>query len=358
MKKLLLIILNIIIGLSTVQAQLSGPAQILYDSAFAQDPSLVTYASTNGAQIFSTPDSSSFYIQWFPTGATPNTTPLIVSLHGSHCNAFMEFKSWHPQAQLHGCGIIALQWNRYNPNPPLDYFPDDTLYNYIDTSLTRINYPSNKAFLHGFSRGSARSYAMILKDILSGNNYFCTTISNSGDADLAYPLYDSIDNGDFGFTPFAGKHWNLFCGANDTTVGCVKMNNTYNWLQSKGATIDIFIQDPILDHNGFQLPSSSAYKDSILDNYLNCYNGTLAIDETPDENSISIFPNPSTGMFTIESSTYKIESIKVQNALGKVVYLSASPISSINLNGLAKGIYFLHLKTENKQLLNKKVIIQ
>lgn len=360
MKKILLTFYTILFTSTTSSfAQLSGAAQVLYDSAYAQDPVIVNYASTNGAQIMATSDSNSFYIQWFPTGATPNATPIVVTLHGSDCNAFMEFKSWHPRAQAHGCGIIALQWNRYNPNPPYDYFPDDTLYNYIDSALTRINYPSNKALLHGFSRGSARSYAMIFNDIQSGNNYFCTTISNSGGADIGYPLYDSIDSGVYGPTVFAGKRWNLFCGGMDTIVGCVKMTNTQTWLQSQGAIVDIFIQDPALDHDGFQLPSSFAYKDSILNNYLQCYNGTLSVNQEQDENTIRVFPNPSTGLFTIQSSTNKVESIQIINTLGEVIRESelSKTESLIDLKDISKGIYFLQILNDNQTLVTKKIII-
>ena len=142
MKKIVFFICTALATSTSAFAQLSGQAQVLYDSAYAQDPVIVDSALANGVQILATPDSNSFYIQWFPTGATPNNTPLIVSLHGSHCNAFMEFRSWHQQALQHGCGIIAFQWYRYRPNPPYDYFPDDTLYSYIDSALTNISYPS------------------------------------------------------------------------------------------------------------------------------------------------------------------------------------------------------------------------
>lgn len=137
-----------------------------------------------------------FIFNGFQTDTTPNTTPLIVTLHGSKGNAFNEFKSWHTAAQLHNCGIIALQWYKYTTTDPLlGYYQDDTIYNYIDSALTKLSYPSNKALLHGFSLGSARSYAVIFNDIQSGNHYFCTTISNAGQVVLTYPLYDSINSG-------------------------------------------------------------------------------------------------------------------------------------------------------------------
>lgn len=360
-KALLFFILIAATSTTTVFAQLSGNAQVLYDSAYAQDPDLVNYAVTNGAQIFSTPDSNSFYVQWFPTGAIPNTTPLIVTLHGSQCNAFMEFKSWFPQAQLHGCGIIALQWYRYNPNPPIDYLPDDTLYNYIDSALTNISYPSGKALLHGFSRGAARSYAMIYNDIQSGNNYFCTTISNAGYLDLGYPLYANINT----ITDvFAGKHWNLFCGPPEPPISggaCDGLNFTQTWLQSKGATVDIYIQDSLLGHNGFQLPSSFAYKDTMLNKYLECYNGTSSVYENLNENKSTIYPNPFSSQTTLKvNKNLKDAILTVYNLYGQTVAQIKNidgQTVTLHRNNLHSGLYFIRLTQDSKVIATDKLII-
>ncbi|MBI4931792.1 MAG: T9SS type A sorting domain-containing protein [Bacteroidetes bacterium] len=362
MKKILFIICTALsTSITSVFAQLPPAAQALYDSAYAQDPIIVDSALTNGAQILATPDGNSFYVQWFPNGSAPNTTPLIVSMHGSHCNAFMEFRSWHQQALQHGCGIIALQWYRYRPNPPYDYFPDDTLYSYFDSALTNISYPSGKVLLHGFSRGSARSYAIIFKDIQSGNNYFCTTISNSGSADPNYPLYDSINSGVYGPNVFAGKHWNLFCGGLDTIVGCAKMTNTQTWLQGQGATVDIFIQDPALDHDGFQMQSSFAYKDSILDNYLLCYNGTLSVGEELNKTGIRVFPNPFSWEITLKmKDNFNNATLTVYNSFGKQVKqlknISEQTIT-LHRDNLPSGLYFLRLTQDNKTISADKLVI-
>ena len=179
--------------IGNIYAQLSIESQRIYDSCVANNPGNVSYALSNGVQIISTPDSNSFYLSWFPNGTTPMNTPLIVTLHGSKGNAFNEFKSWHTAAQSHNCGIIALQYNKYTNvyDYVNGYFKDDTIYSYLNAALSNITYPSNKALLHGFSLGSARTYAVIYNDIKSGHNYFCTTISNAGKVDLSYPLYAS-----------------------------------------------------------------------------------------------------------------------------------------------------------------------
>lgn len=361
MKRIFIILLIILTTSYRLFAQLTGAAQTLYDSAFAQDSVLVNYALDSGAQVLPTPDNNSFYVQWFPTNATPNTTPLIVSLHGSECNAFMEFKSWYIRAKAFGCGIIALQWYRYNTNPQYSYFPDDTLYDYLNSALSAINYPSHKALLHGFSRGSARSYAMVFKDIQSGNNYFCTTISNAGDADLNYPLYASIDSGSYGPNVFSGKHWSLFCGGLDTVTFCSEMADTKLWLQSQGAIVDIFIQDPALGHNGFQLHTSGMYKDSILNNYLQCFNGVLSLNGINNQKSYKVYPNPFSLTTVITTNeVLNNATLTIFNHLGQVVAqtenISGTSIE-INRQYMKRGFYQACLTQGNSTIVIFKLLV-
>ena len=181
------------------------------------------------------------------------------------------------KATRHGCGIIALQWYR-GPSAalPNDYFDDKTIYSYIDSALTSIGYPAGKAFLHGFSRGSARSYAIAFNDLHGGKNYFCTVLSNAGAANPGYPLYAQINSGKYGNNVFAGRHWSLYCGGLDPNAGqsgCNGMNSTKKWLEAQGATVDLFIQDAGLGHGGFH--QTAAHMDSALNYYLNCFNGPI-----------------------------------------------------------------------------------
>ena len=356
MKKFVLIVYVGLINAASAFAALPPAAQALYDSAYAQDPIMVQFALDSGAQVIATPDGNSFYLQWFPSGSTPNTTPVVVTLHGSNGYAFHEFFSWYSQAKKHGCGIIALQWYRPNRNIPLDYFPDDTLGSYLDSALTRINYPTVKALLHGFSRGAARSYAIIFNGIQKGRDFFCTTISNSGDADPNYPLYNAINAGTYGPNVFAGKHWNLFCGGQDMIVGCTKMTNTKTWLQSQGAIVDIFIQDPNLGHNGFQLQSSFAYKDSILNNYLLCYNGMISVPEKQIEEAVAVFPNPAGDFITVKGDEFL--TYEIFNSLGENVMSGKIPASkNISITELPKGTYAVHVLSSSSKAACKTIII-
>lgn len=363
MKKILLPAIILLLSIENSSAQLSVAAQTIYDSCNVHNPGNVSYALTNGVQVISTPDSSTFYLQWFPTGATPNTTPLLVTLHGSKGNAFNEFKNWHTTLQLHNCGIIALQYNKYTDIYDFSngYFHDDSIYSYIDSALTKINYPSNKALLHGFSLGSARTYAVIYNDIQSGKNYFCTTISNAGKIDLTYPFYSFINT-----IPnvFLGKHWNLFCGPPEppyTGGACDGQDFTQTWLQSKGAIVDIYIQDSLLGHNGFNIPSSSSYRDTMINKYLECYNNVSAIHENTKLNKTTVFPNPFSSQTTLQSNNYLSNAtLTIYDIYGQAVrQINNISGQTINLqrDDLKIGLYFLHLTQDNKLIETEELII-
>lgn len=352
-----------LLSFGSSKAQLSSAAQAIYDSCNVHNPGNVSYALTNGVQVLLTTDSSTFYLQWFPTGATPNTTPLLVTLHGSKGNAFNEFKNWHTTLQLHNCGIIALQYNKYTDiyDYSNGYFHDDSIYSYIDSALTKINYPSNKALLHGFSLGSARTYAVIYNDIQSGKNYFCTTISNAGKIDLTYPLYNYINS-----IPnvFLGKHWNLFCGPPEppyTGGACDGLDFTQTWLQGKGAIVDIYIQDSLLGHNGFNIPSSAAYRDTMVIKYLECYNGISSVNENALQKQISIYPNPFSTKTILQSDIYLTNAtLTLYNVYGQAVkQIKNISGQTINLlrDDLRIGIYFLHLTQDEKTIAKEKLII-
>jgi uncharacterized repeat protein (TIGR01451 family) len=59
---------------------------------------------------------------------------------------------------------------------------------------------------------------------------------------------------------------------------------------------------------------------------------------TSSENSFSLFPNPSTGVFTFKD-TKNLNSVEVYSVLGEKI-LSQTNHKTINLNGFSKGIYF------------------
>jgi hypothetical protein len=78
------------------------------------------------------------------------------------------------------------------------------------------------------------------------------------------------------------------------------------------------------------------------------------------QQSITLFPNPTSSTFTI-TSTNKIKEIKVYDVLGSEILsfdkLRMTGSETIDISGIAKGIYFAEIKTE-KETVRKKLIKQ
>ena len=77
---------------------------------------------------------------------------------------------------------------------------------------------------------------------------------------------------------------------------------------------------------------------------------------------IMIYPNPSSGVFTIRAIPEKIESIIIYNTIGQIVYQHDETLSSkelLNLEAeLSGGIYFISVKTANDCTVMQKIIIR
>ena len=107
----------------------------------------------------------------------------------------------------------------------------------------------------------------------------------------------------------------------------------------------------------------------------NCNTSPEGINEITKEESLTLYPNPATTSFTIES-TNKIQSIKVINVIGEEIitnYESAlrqaqgdrsTNNATIDVSGIAKGIYFVQITTTSagsvngNTVVNKKIVVQ
>ena len=87
-------------------------------------------------------------------------------------------------------------------------------------------------------------------------------------------------------------------------------------------------------------------------------NPTVGVDEVENNSSIIIFPNPTNGIFTI-NSTQQINTIEVFNTLGQAVYNKkiTSNSTTIDLTLFPKGLYLVQLKT-NTNIITKKIVYE
>ncbi len=94
---------------------------------------------------------------------------------------------------------------------------------------------------------------------------------------------------------------------------------------------------------------------------LNTINHSLGIASLSNSNNdIMIYPNPSTGLFTVSSLKHKVQNIKVLNILGEEVLQSTinNQQTIIDLSGYRKGLYFVQITDENKNMVNRKIVVE
>lgn len=94
---------------------------------------------------------------------------------------------------------------------------------------------------------------------------------------------------------------------------------------------------------------------------INC-NTFTPIEEIDEANeSVIIFPNPSTGLFQIELVAMEVKektTLAIYNVLGELIYTSGvnSNVIQVNLGTISKGVYFVRINT-GQTILTKKIVI-
>jgi hypothetical protein len=231
-----------------------------------RDPQAFAFAQAKGARIepVSTALGTSFYLAWFPKGKKPQSTPVIVTLHGSRGDAAVKFQSWQPEAAKRGYGVIALEWwngvgrPAHGPESEVNYLSAAQLYSTLRSILAKEEVKPGLALLHGHSRGGARTYPVTYLDRKS-SRFFRLSVGDSGGAN---PDSEDIQK----ITSLAGARFVLYCGERDRgneIPACDALELTKTWLESKGAKVELFIKDPAGNHGGFL--ASPANIDKALD---------------------------------------------------------------------------------------------
>ncbi|MES2748741.1 MAG: T9SS type A sorting domain-containing protein [Bacteroidota bacterium] len=93
----------------------------------------------------------------------------------------------------------------------------------------------------------------------------------------------------------------------------------------------------------------------VVDDFL--ISGTLATDSF-DLNTLSIYPNPSNGIFTINSGNFPIEKIEVYDVTGKIINVEnnvqmSNNSSVLDLTHVATGLYFVRITSNNQKTVKR-----
>lgn len=84
-------------------------------------------------------------------------------------------------------------------------------------------------------------------------------------------------------------------------------------------------------------------------------------ESTKNEHEISVYPNPSNGLFSVLSEKEKINQITIMDNLGRKVFeesnFSNDNSMTINLDNFTRGVYYITVRLDNN-VITKKIIIQ
>ena len=143
----------------------------------------------------------------------------------------------------------------------------------------------------------------------------------------------------------------------------VFFNDTVNWTEISGT---------YLAHGGekyITIGNFNSHTDTLGIEHVNNYSAsyyfiddvsivdcTVGIDKITEDMQVSIYPNPSQGIFEVKSEKYKIQSIEVFNVLGEKIYNEEIKDITATINLQAPpGVYFMQVQTE-KGMLRKKLV--
>lgn len=149
------------------------------------------------------------------------------------------------------------------------YYTPKQIYHEIDVALQRLGVKAGTVMLHGFSRGSANSYAVAALDAGKGRHYFSLAVASSGGVALDYPPTRAIMNGEYGNHPLKGTRWVTVAGARDPQPdrsGIAGMRSAAIWLKEQGAIVVDVIEDPDEGHGALQRNPKNAKR--VLDLFL------------------------------------------------------------------------------------------
>ncbi len=194
-----------------------------------------------------------YYLVWFPENWDEIADrKVIVSLHGTGGCAEWMLNQWY-QTTDHKWVLVAVQY--YDPATK-SYDDDAVIYDNLRTALAELEahcpIAGSDIFYHGFSRGSAQSFPVAVRD-RAGDRLFAAFIADSGCAGLNYPtLRDAPADA------LSAAHFWLWCGQNDVstvdpgrTTCQVMAGEMRPYVESHGGVVDALIQEEGGGHGMF-----------------------------------------------------------------------------------------------------------
>jgi photosystem II stability/assembly factor-like uncharacterized protein len=180
-------------------------------------------------------------------------------------------------------------------------------------------------------------------------------------------------------SPDAGTNWYNYSGSlPNVPVNCIVYQKNSDEGLYIGTDVGVFytnasMSDWIPYQNGLPNVVVTELEISYNDNRLwagtygrglwssDLFSITTNTNDQNYENSVVVFPNPTTGKFSVFMKGEKATAVTVYNSLGMKVYDNHSITNSnlnIDLNQSGSGVFIVQLAFKNKKPLTKKIIIK
>lgn len=355
---------------------------ILLSTTFAQ---LTNETVTIGA-------ASRTYKQYLPTAFDPQNeqVPLVIILHGlGGTSADMVAAGFNNIADT--ARVIALYpqgkpnsygQNSWNNGTGLSSTADDSAFmnSLIDSMIVNYNVNPAQVYVTGFSMGSIMSYhlACVLNMRVAAIGCMAGTMSTSdiqtytptyatpvihlhGTADGTVP-YNSGALSTLSLVPETMDFWKNVHGC-DATADSTRITD----VASDNITVDRFRYDNCNPNGSLELWRLNGADHVYLYQPINDITEMMEVwlfmrrwtHPSPQPlavmslstNEASVFPNPSTGLFHLQSSVSRL--FEVQNVEGKTIFSGelTNGETMIDLNTAPAGIYFLKTATSISKLI-------
>lgn len=277
----------------------------LYFNSFDLEP-----ASSDGTSVY---DAVEVY------DGTNASAPLLGRFSGNNIPPSITSTSGSMYVKFYSDVVVNAQgWSAYYSSTTTNYC----------TGTTNLTAPSGT-----FSDGSASN--------LYGNNSNCSWLIQPAGAiniSLSFPAFNTEANYDAVI---------VYDGANNAApvLGQFTGTSIPTPVVSTGGSMYVeFLSDPTVRNNGWTA------------NYNSMITG---IDENSIKQNLKIYPNPSNGIFKIESMFDTYISADITDLLGKKVIQSQSlnkGINQIDASTLSKGVYLIKLKIEGTTYTERLII--
>ena len=257
---------------SSEQAELSeNSEQSTADSILKQETEPDSADTLASPEKFTSADTKTYFVYGAPAGQN-NKTPkrIIISLPGHGTTADDGYNAWKNHLSTLNGGTYALaefNWWRGTGEKKEDYYDPPNIVAQVRAFLDQQGYTSSDiVVLHGFSRGSANTYAVVAQDKLKKGSVFDAVISNAGKYQSDFPLSTPELSSAKITELFRKMPWVLVCGGLDDNPerdGCPGMEETKRFLELHEADVLGLLTDANAGHGAFHMSSLGLPKQAI-----------------------------------------------------------------------------------------------